>query len=223
MTQRRNQAKAVATAFAIVEVKKVEAELETQKAEAEPWDADGPLPAPFEFKVTVEKTTGCSILGFELDLLDGQRAQVCSVKPGVIQNYNETVDEKFKIQSRDWVLEVNGVSGNVQDMYKKLKGDAYVSLLLRRTATFVVNVRQKEKDGSLGLSVKRAAAGVSLLLLEVHDVFKEWNAQHPRRAVKKFDRIMEVNGVSSNTSQMVEELQSASMLKLLFMRPDPIP
>lgn len=178
-----------------------------------------PLPKPFEFRATIERKPGI-ILGFELDLLDGVRAQVCTIRPGVVEDYNKAGAGEEAIKTTDYIVEVNGAKGKAQDLYRKLKkGEGAIDLLLRRCPTYIVRVQQKVKDGSLIDTLKRAREGVSLLLLEVHDVFKDWNAANPLRNVRKHDRILEVNGVSMNTTKMLEELQDAIHLVLVMQSP----
>jgi hypothetical protein len=176
----------------------------------------GFAPVPFEFRVNVRRLPG-SMLGLELDLLDEAQAQVVDVKPGLVNDYNQTAPRDEQVRSRDWIVEANGRRGSLTEIHRRLKRDEHLDLVIRRCAAFPVQIRQEGPGNDLGLELKRAAAGLSLQIVDTRNVFRDWNATNPLRAVKNFDRIVEVNGVTNDTARMMDQMNSALDLRLMIV------
>jgi hypothetical protein len=188
---------------------------------AVPWDGEPPAKADTtEFSVTVERGPG-QILGLELDLLDGLRALVCDVKPGIVADYNAKAPLEAQIKSRDWIIEVNGVRDSSKYMHHKLKSASKIDMLVRRSQPSSLTLKQDSNRRIAGC-LKGAAGGnaISWLIFDDDgDVIREHNRANPKKALKKHDRIVEVNGVAGNTAQMMDQLRKANQLELIIVSP----
>merc|ERR1712187_204908 len=119
----------------------------------------------FRVLVTMDANTPGSVFGIELDNLDGRIAQVCDLKPGVIKAYNQSCAFDLRVIPGDFIMSVNG-SSNVQEMLTRLRTDTSLDLLIRRPEPFAVFIRKN--NSALGLVVKRAPTGISLLVVSVY-------------------------------------------------------
>jgi hypothetical protein len=175
-------------------------------------------PACKEFRVRLDKGAG-GILGLELDLLDGKHGLITDIKPGILQDYNNAVlTTSDQIQKLDIIVEANNVSGDVQKLLRTLKTSSTIDMLIRRNTCFKVEVRKSPGD-DLTSTMTHATSGVALLIIDVHDLFKEWNAKNPQLPVKQHDRVVEVNGKRDDPSAMLEVIQGPGRLSFLIMSP----
>jgi hypothetical protein len=187
-----------------------------------PWYGAGRPAAASEnvldFQVTLQKTPGL-ILGLELDLLDGVHALVCGVKPGIVANYNSTAPPARAVNLLDWIVEVNGITGNAQDMHNRLKLDKTIELRVLRTETFTVQITQ-DRSRTFSAVLKCATVGNALLIIdESYSPLKAWSDEHPSKAVRTNDRIVEVNGMRGNTGDMMQQIQNVGDLTLVILSP----
>lgn len=175
-----------------------------------------PGPGP-EFTVTMQKTEG-SVLGLDVDLLDGETLHVSSIKAGMLDNHNKTAPDDCKVLPGVFIIGVNGVQGNAQLMVTRLKEDRTITLTLRRPSEF--SIVATKKGGTLGMDLNYAPTGISLLVLKVNDgPVAEWNKANPDMQVKKFDRISAVNGVAGTSKELYEKMKSSDVLHLVISRP----
>lgn len=168
-----------------------------------------------EFTVPIQKSKG-SIVGLELDGI--KFAQVCAVLPdGVIESYNATAPPTQRVRAGDFIVAVDGVAVGLRQLIERLQGDTSIELHVLRQVPFRVALRQS--PGEMLSSVKYATTGVSLIVFRTSAPITSYNLLNPERALKNHDCIMSVNGVSSSTTLMMEQLASASELDLLVARP----
>lgn len=176
-----------------------------------------PKPSCQEFHVQVKKDAA-GILGMELDLLDGKLGQITDIKGGIIQDYMNRPGSQ-QLELLDFVVEVNQISGDVQKLLRTLKASVDIDMLIRRAVPWRVEVRQAPGD-NMASTLNHATNGKTLLLQEVHDVFKkQWNDKQRDCPIRLYDRIVEVNGIRGDPSAMLEKLQASEYLDLLFMTP----
>jgi hypothetical protein len=170
---------------------------------------------PEEFLVSVDKPTG-GITGLELDPLDKKTMQVCNVRAGVIRSYNNTAAPDLQVKAGDVIVGVNGCRGDSREMIKRFQEDVTIDLVLMRPKPWRVNLKQK--SGELLASLKCAASGISLLLVEVPQALEEWNATNPSKALRQDDRIVNVNGIERDVRKMLEQVDRSSELEMLVIR-----
>jgi hypothetical protein len=170
---------------------------------------------PEEFLVCVDKPTG-GITGLELDPLDKKTMQVCNVRAGVIRSYNSTAAPDAQVKAGDVIVAVNGFRGDSREMIKRFQEDVTIELVLMRPKPWRVNIKQKA--GELLSSLKCAASGISLLLVEVPSMLDQHNASNPSRALRQDDRIVNVNGVERDVRKMLEQVDRSTELDMLIIR-----
>jgi hypothetical protein len=191
-----------------------------EEKSAPPVPAQPPLlpkPTCQEFHVQVKKGAA-GILGMELDLLDGKLGQITDIKGGIIQDYMRRPGSQ-QLEMLDFVVEVNQVSGDVQKLLRTLKASSNIDMLIRRAVPWRVEVHQAPGDNMVS-TLNHATNGRTLLLQEVHDVFKkQWNDKQPDCPIRLYDRILEVNGVRGDPAAMLEKFQASEHLDLLLMTP----
>merc|ERR1719401_2618358 len=105
-------------------------------------------------------------------------------------------------------------------MIERAKVDSKLNLSMRRLKPWEVQLTQK--GDSIRPHVNRATNGTSLLILGVtHKAFRGWNTANPEEAVRKNDRIVQVNGVEGEAKKMMDQVESDPILKMMVVRPLP--
>lgn len=171
-----------------------------------------------EYTICVDKPIG-GITGLELDPLDKKTMQVCNVRAGVIRSYNTTAPPELQVKEGDIIVAVNGVRGDASQMITRFKEDMTIELALFRPRPWRISIKQK--PGDLLSSLKCAASGISLLLVDVPRTIKDFNACNARSALREDDRIIAVNGINNDVRKMLLEVDRASNLDLVLIRSVP--
>merc|ERR1712039_36467 len=106
-------------------------------------------------------------------------------------------------------MKVNGATGDAGKMILRLKEDTSWALTIKRPIETPVVIPLKN-EVSLGLNLKYAPSGTSLLIVSVDKgPMDDWNKANPKSAVKKNDRIVQVNGVRGLSEQLVNAAHSS--------------
>lgn len=185
-------------------------------------------PAPKErewftasFDINLEKSPPGEILGLELDPLDREVMQVCTIRDGLVKKYNASLtDKENELKLGDWIVGINGVKGRTEAMVERFQADTNLKVSIRRLKSWEVTL--KPSRGTFRPCLNRAANGRTLLILDTEEqALKDWNAAHPDLDVRKNDRILMVNGVEAESDKMMEQVEQASELNMLVGRPNP--
>merc|ERR1712083_630123 len=60
-----------------------------------------------------------------------------------------------------------------------------------------------------------------LLIMDIDGgLIAKWNADHPERSVKKYDRIIEVNGITEGVGRILQECGQSKLLRIVVKRRD---
>merc|ERR1740121_2957822 len=168
------------------------------------------------FTVSFTKPPGYSA-GMDLDLLGFQFGQVCRVfRNGLVANYNTFAPNSKRVCTGDFLVEVNGVRGDIKQMLRRIEEDLKVEMVLIRPVPFKVVINHV--PGELVNSVKCAPTGVSLLLYRSCEALETLRQEQPSLALRDHDCITCVNGIGGSTEAMTQELRSARRLILLVAR-----
>mmetsp|Transcript_107860 Transcript_107860/g.287161 ORF Transcript_107860/g.287161 Transcript_107860/m.287161 type:complete len:137 (-) Transcript_107860:282-692(-) len=84
-----------------------------------------------EYQVTLDKATGGSRLGVDVDLSDGVCLIVDKINDGLVGEWNRS-NPSNEIRKGDRVVSVNGVSGNAQELAEACKRDDILQLVIER-------------------------------------------------------------------------------------------
>merc|ERR1712060_520464 len=83
---------------------------------------------------------------------------------------------------------------------------------------FHINV--KRNDAGLGIDTRHAPDGTSLLITSIlsRGSVKEWNASHDELAIRRGDRIVEVNGIRGHWQLLSDKTKASDNLKIAISR-----
>lgn len=98
---------------------------------APPASTQAPSSGKLQYQVTLNKATGGSRLGVDVDLSDGIALIIDKVNDGLIGNWNKNNPDK-EVRKGDRVISVNGVSGVAQDLAETCKRDEILQLTIER-------------------------------------------------------------------------------------------
>jgi len=170
-----------------------------------------------EYLICLSREVG-EPLGISLDVSDNISAVVTAVQDGLIDAWNESADENVRIDAGDRIVDVNGFSGDADKILQRLRKDTELQIVFQRPTEFNVNI---EKVGnSIGLEFAHAVNGQSLLVNYVRSTgpVANWNSAHRELAVKKNDRIVEVNGIRGDSRELLDLIKEPRSLELILAR-----
>lgn len=176
---------------------------------------------PQEITVTVEREPK-KLTGLELDLQDGVFALVTAVKAGPFAQFNASAKPAEQLMPGDFIMQVNGATGNVAQIAEQLKknGASKLEVLVRRPVEMGVIIDRQDPKKPLGLEFPKKLSGNFLLVTKVEEgPFQDWNAANPSREVRVGDRIVAVGGVRGTAAQLVKKLKSAGKVQVTVVRP----
>jgi len=197
---------------------------ETRQALAEAFDVPPPevVRVGEQFTVTVSRRKG-EPFGLDLDLLDGRTAQILEIRAGGAVGRHSTRElPSRRVQPGDFIVSANGVEGDSQLLLQALKAREVATVGISRPVPFRVTVQRASSAEGFGVVLKSAARSgrFSLVVEEIRSgPVAEWNEEHPEVAVRRLDRIVEVNGVEHNTAQMLRSFEEELSLALCVVRP----
>jgi hypothetical protein len=172
-----------------------------------------------EFDIELKKSPG-DTLGMELDPLDNEVMEVCSLLPGMVQSHNDRCAFSDQVRTGDFLVSINGNMGSTSAMIGRFNSDTTLLLKMRRLKPWSVSLKQSA--GAIRPSVNLQPNGKSLLVVRTtHQVIKEWNASRPDADIRVNDRILAVNDIAGDAKKMVDEILKASTLKMVIARPLP--
>lgn len=155
------------------------------------------------FRLQIERAAGETI-GINLDVTDGVSLVVVDILPGSIQAWNKAHEHSAHLEINDRIVEANGASGDADKMLSALKQNVVWELVVQRPVLLRAVV-SRQGALSLGVDLRYAPNGNTLLISEVEDgPMKDWNACSTTGKVKKFDRIIEVNGVRGTSQHLLQ-------------------
>lgn len=171
-------------------------------------------------RLSIERAAGATI-GMNLDVTDLVSLVVVDILPGSIREWNEAQPRPGQqLRVNDRIVEANGASEDAQKMLCVLKDSTMWQLVVQRPAEYRAVI---ERHGvlSLGLDLRYALTGTSLMIADIGDgPIKDWNARSSTRKVKKFDRIIELNGVRGSAQQLLRAGKGQETLDMCILQYD---
>lgn len=168
---------------------------------------DYPLGSATEFEVTVEKGEDTNY-GLRIDEQGKLDLQVYEVEPGAIQNHNESVKPDIQVRKSDFIMAVNGVKDNCEEMMKQFN-EPKITLKLRRALDFTVILEKEELNTKLGIIVPKPMKNDVLAILRIEDgMIKDYNDKCSKESDKiiALDRIITVKGEKGSAGQLKAKL-----------------
>merc|ERR1712048_328087 len=130
-------------------------------------------------------------------------AVIIAVKDGVFSAWNRD-NPALALRAHDRIVEVNGIRDGAAKILEQIKRETQWALVIQRPVESSITIM----NSSLGLALKYSPCGNSLMVNSVDEgPIHEWNEGKKGRQVKRFDRIVEVNGVRGLPLGLVEAAQ----------------
>lgn len=171
-----------------------------------------------DFKVTITKPAKDSAIGLELDTVGGVSGMVMSIMDGCIRTYNASAPAGNQVQPGDFIMGVNGSTGNTSTMARLASDNLKLEMQFRRPAEYTVTLEKSAKS-SLGLELEYTGIGKSLLISQIAEgLAMEWNRTHSEGKVLETDRIVAVNGFRGEASKLLDMCSKAGKLELRILR-----
>mmetsp|Transcript_47000 Transcript_47000/g.132213 ORF Transcript_47000/g.132213 Transcript_47000/m.132213 type:complete len:212 (+) Transcript_47000:49-684(+) len=174
---------------------------------------DGNVPAR-RFRVRLQKPSPKAQLGWHLDTMHSEAMFVGGIveSRGLVHQHNEIALEGERILVNDYIVAVNGVSGDSLAIGEELKTAQVLDMTIQRPRRLFAACR---KDGrELRMDLKHYPSGSGLLVHAIGDGVAR--AQMPELQVG--DRIMRVNDVTGASSGLIEAISGADTLSLEVLR-----
>lgn len=160
-----------------------------------------------ELEVTIEKGAA-NEYGIKLDDQDKVNLYVCEIFEGVVQKHNDSVKANLQVMQSDFIVSVNGVEGNAEEMLKQFK-EAKVTFKLRRAMDLVAILDKKEETSQLGVIIPKPARANALVILNIEDgIVKAYNDTCTKEPEKILlgDRIVSIKGEVGPAEQLRSKL-----------------
>mmetsp|Transcript_63300 Transcript_63300/g.125169 ORF Transcript_63300/g.125169 Transcript_63300/m.125169 type:complete len:232 (-) Transcript_63300:109-804(-) len=148
------------------------------------------------------------------------RVVVCDVEPGPWQAWNEA-HPRHNVDVGDEVLEVNRKRGDYRSILSELSckgsGDGTtMTMSIRRPTEHCVFV-SRGADDSLGLDLAPQDNGALFVCgIFAEGVLSAWNRRNAHRRIRSLDRIVEVNRFRGNAYELMDLLDAARDLEIVF-------
>eukprot|EP00927_Polykrikos_kofoidii_P004237 TRINITY_DN11683_c1_g1_i1.p1 TRINITY_DN11683_c1_g1~~TRINITY_DN11683_c1_g1_i1.p1 ORF type:complete len:307 (-),score=45.70 TRINITY_DN11683_c1_g1_i1:282-1202(-) len=169
-----------------------------------------------EYSVVIKKSFG-EKLGVDVDTADGTTLKVLEVTGGAVGKWNEA-NLRRDIRPGDKIVGINGVYESQARLLEECKKSSLMSLKIRREETFRVTLN-RSPTLTLGVDVDVEKAPFALTVLAVKGgLVAAWNEACLKSIVRPADRIVQVNGISSNVNAMLEQCTHASVLQFVIQR-----
>lgn len=177
-----------------------------------------------EFLISLERLKGGRVLGVSFDALDRSALRVAGLAEDVasagslVGEYNASAPSNLQLSAGDYIMEVNGIREDIGQMVAELRTKDKLDIVVRRPQEFMVTLQRSRQP--LGMFLHYSDESKALVIGEVADgAVKDWNLSRDDKQVLKRDRIVAVNGVSSNVGEMLKALGQEGVQNLLISRP----
>jgi len=155
-----------------------------------------------EVAICIERDS-TETIGINLDVTDCVSLIVVDIFPGAIQLWNSQHPEGPNLQVNDRIVKANGQSNDADKLLTALKHSQTWTLVVQRPVEFKA-VINRAGSLALGMDLRYAPNGTTLMISEVEDgPIKDWNALSTEWKIKKFDRIIELNGVRGSSQELL--------------------
>jgi len=170
-----------------------------------------PLEPATELEVIVEKGEHMNY-GIRIDEQGKVDLQVLQVEQGAVQKYNESAKADMQVKKSDFILSVNGINGNCEEMMKQFD-ESKITLKLSRPLNFAVILDKEDQTRKLGIVVPPLPKNGLIPVLRVEDgLIKDYNDKCTKESDKilVLDRIVSVKGEVGSAAQLQALLNTST-------------
>jgi len=157
-----------------------------------------------EVAICIERDS-TETIGINLDVTDCVSLIVVDIFDGAIKLWNAQHPEGPNLQVNDRIVSANGQSNDADKLLTALKHSTTWTLVVQRPVEFKA-VINRAGSLALGMDLRYAPNGTTLMISEVvveDGPIKDWNALSTDWRIKKFDRIIELNGVRGSSQELL--------------------
>jgi C-terminal processing protease CtpA/Prc len=177
-----------------------------------------PMPQPVtkarEFRVTITKES--EELGLDVLQHDSATLLITRIREGLVDRFNRGQPDECIVQAGDRITEVNGSSGNSEELISTIRSSQTICMTIRRLIEFTVTVSKLSQR--LGINVMQG--GCSLTVLGLTDgPFSQWNnCVNQDLKVQPGDLVVEVDGVRGTAEDLLQAIeQGREKLRMSFV------
>jgi len=155
-----------------------------------------------EFEATFDKSGG-EKLGLDISAYDGKTLLVGKVKPGPVERWNMQHAGRWEkcILRGDRVIEINGVTGDSDELLGAARSDV-LNVTMRRRVEFAVVLEHKANE-SFGLDFQDASGRVVISRMG-EGVAADTNQCNPAdMEVRPGDQVLQLNGAGAESAEAV--------------------
>lgn len=187
-------------------------------------DKDYPSPEkPAKKIIVLERDSPKVSWGMALDEMDRKTLYVTEVKPkGAIKVHNDKEGTE-KLEKGDFIVEVNGVSGNAKDLLAKIQEENTLKMEVRPPVAVYAYFGKGKEMKKHGLVFHEKSGANTLLITQVQpdSLAEDWNASKGNHGVAEGDRVLSVGGKSGKGSDIKNFFNKTPKqpFKLVVVRP----
>lgn len=175
-----------------------------------------------DFSCLIERPDLGVPLGVMLDPSGYRGIHIRGISSGdtSVNEVNRASPTNHRLGSGDYIVDVNGVTGDHFRMLNELLTKSHLSLRVIRPYEFEVMIHRRGE--SLGCTITYdACSGCSLVVDAVLEgPIRAWNQENPNRQVRAGDRILSANGQPGSSTELLEVIKATQgQVKLIFSRP----
>lgn len=177
-----------------------------EKVVEQPPASSPTVPDASTFKLTIKKTSKDEPLGLDLDVVGSACAMVIKVTGGSAGTHNKSASPELQIQPGDFIMSVNGVSGDTSRMAQETNNGTKLEIVMKRPVEFIAEIdKASQPGGQFGIGVDFIATGRSVLIKKIDNgLIASWNKANPEKEVKLGDRIVGVNSFRGDPEKMLD-------------------
>jgi len=176
--------------------------------------------AEFTIKIPRDKQAD---MGFTFDGINSTCLYVNSIgASGPVKDYNDNAGVNEQMKVGQYIVAVNGRSGDAQHLSNILGSldNEFLELTLARPYCFTIAIKKK---GTLGLSIQQqqnqaTENGVHMIKEIIEGPVLEWNKANPDKQVKPKDIIVAVNGNRALGEKQMEMVRADGPMQLVLSR-----
>lgn len=156
-------------------------------------------------------------LGIELEARLSGALIVLAIKDGPIADWNQAHPES-RVEHADRLFSVNGVAVCRDTLDAAFSPNTHAIVCFRKPVLASLDFERTSAEDRLGMDVM-SFAGQSLQVRRIQDgLVSRWNAQHRGEEVEAGDLILNVNGCSGDSAEMIQATKEPRNLHIVVAR-----
>jgi hypothetical protein len=163
---------------------------------------------PCEFQACIARGSTQKPWGLDVNYQDTQTLFVLDVLPGAFEDYNKVSPIEKQVQRSDFIISVNGVTGNGSDLKSEMTKVTKIELVLRRPQEQILVIKRADAKTKHGMEFARPRLSSGLVVLRISEGFiQDHNkAADESMQLKVGDRIVSAEYAQGPADDLVKRL-----------------